>query len=175
MSESRDIAAMIRAAELTPDPWPHATIDEFLPADVFAELVASLPEMAWMPLTGNRKARDVPKAVADLLRNELVLDAIRGRFGFSGGRVQLEVAWTAGKGIKAHVDRIDKLWSGQIYLAGDPKGTELFDAAGKLARVVEWRPNRLAAWTRPPRAETHAAPRSDGRFVLLYWIMQTRG
>lgn len=155
------------------DPWPHATLDDFLPADALAELLAAIPTMSWTRPPGfHRKAKVLPQGVTDLLTDAAVLDAIRERFGFDGGRAMIELAWSGPQGLKPHCDRKDKLWSGQIYIAGDPKGTEMFDAAGKPAGVIEWRPNRLSCWTRPPQNEMHAAPKSEGRYVLLYWIMR---
>ncbi len=73
--------------------------------------------------------------------------------------------------LAAHCDRKDKRLSGQIYIAGDPKGTELFDASGKRAGLIEWQPNRMACWTRPAMNQKHAAPESSGRYVLLWWIL----
>lgn len=157
------------------EPWPHATLDDFLPAEVFADLVAALPGLSWDGPEGQRrKARELPAAVSDLCRDPDVLTAIARRFELPAVplRIVLEVAWTGASGLPAHCDRLDKLWSGQVYLAGDPKGTELFDARGRLAKVIAWAPNRLACWTRPPERERHAAPKSTGRFVLLYWLLR---
>lgn len=158
----------IRAMPIIAEPWPHAILDDFLPADVFAELVEDLKVGG----PRNYKATQVPDSTRSLLESEPVLNAIRERHGFEGGFPKIiEAAYTI-TGLAPHLDRNDKVWSGQVYLTGDPKGTELYNAAGKLAAQVEWKPNRLVCWTRPPRNEMHAAPRSKGRWVLLYWIMR---
>lgn len=70
-----------------------------------------------------------------------------------------------------HLDRPDKLWSGQIYLAGDPKGTELYDLGGGLAKICEWKPNRLTCWVPGRGIGKHGAPTSVGRFLLLWWVL----
>lgn len=169
------IVARLRAVPTVAEPWPHATLDDFFPAEVFADLVAALPGLNWDGPEGQRRrARDLPAAVTDLCHCPAVLDAISVRFELPAAklRITLEVAWTGVSGLPAHCDRIDKLWSGQVYLVGDPKGTELYDARGNLAKMIEWAPNRLVCWTRPPKRETHAAPKSTGRFVLLYWLLR---
>lgn len=168
---AEELAARIRGMATIPDPWPHATLDDFLPGDVFAELLAALPSE---PGRRNLKKRDLPACVFDLLRSPIVLDAVRERFGFVSGSATIEASYTGRTGIPAHIDRPDKLWSGQVYLVGDEKGTELLDAAGNVARRIEWKANRLVCWTRPPNREKHAAPKSSGRWVLLYWIMGER-
>jgi hypothetical protein len=170
----QELAERIRAVETVADPWPHAVVDDFLPADVFAELVDALPTLGWdrAGLTGRKRvARQLPAGVTGLLNDESVLAAVRERFSVPAGRVMLEVAWLGKTGLPPHVDRSDKVWNGQVYLAGDPKGTELCDAVGRLAKVVEWAPNRLTCWTPPGGGQMHAAPASDGRYVLLWWLL----
>jgi len=41
------ICRRIRETPVTREPWPHLVVDEFLPADVFQQVVAALPE-AWL-------------------------------------------------------------------------------------------------------------------------------
>ena len=169
-----EVVARVTGMGTEPHPWPHSVCDDFLPADVFAELVAALPTLHWdRPEGQNRKAKQLPECVRELLLDPEVLGAIGARFGFGEARrVILEAAWFGPAGLVPHCDRDDKLWSGQVYLAGEPVGTHLFDAADKLARTVEWKENRLACWTRPPAREKHSAPKTSGRFVLLYWLMR---
>jgi hypothetical protein len=169
------LAARISGIELDPFPWPHAVLDDFLPQCVFQELLDALPTLKWDRRDANggkSKATKLPKDLKDLLHDETVLDAIRERFGFQKGKVMLEVAHFAQAGIAPHVDRKDKLWNGQVYLCGESKGTELYDAKGNLAKVVEWVPNRFTCWPPPKNDLKHAAPRSSGRFLLLWWILQ---
>jgi hypothetical protein len=155
-------------------PWFHYTDDNFLPREVFADLVTFLPR-AKLGLSGNQRRQRtarMPDSARALLNDTQVLDSIRRRFGFSGGRVQAEIAWFGAEGYAPHTDRADKLWNGQVYLDGDPKGTELYDSAGNLAKVVEWQPNRFTCWLPPGESKQHAAPESSGRFVLLWWILR---
>lgn len=159
------LAQRIRAMPTIPEPWPHAVLDDFLPEQAFADLLGVIEV--------GKRLRELPQSVNEVCRDPEVLSAIADRFAFPvSSKMQLEVAWTGSCGLKAHVDRADKEWSGQVYLAGDPKGTELFDASGQMVHVIEWKPNRLACWTRPPNKEKHAGPKSTGRHVLLYWIMR---
>jgi hypothetical protein len=157
------IAARIRGLTLETDPWPHGVLDDFLPPAVFAELLASLPRS---------RTTKLPQSALALLTSPVILAACRERFGFAGGQVLRQIRWFGPAGLKAHEDRPDKLWNGQVYLAGDPKGTELYDGRDQLARVVEWRPNRFTCWAPPGRGLKHAAPSSSGRHVLLWWILQ---
>jgi hypothetical protein len=141
---------------------------------VFAELVAGIPGYPWaFPGNRTRKTKVLPPSTMDLLHSETVLDAIRQRFGFEGGSPTVDLVYREAA-LPAHVDRKDKQWNGQVYITGDPKGTELYDAAGKLAHVIEWKPNRLSCWTRKSKREQHAAPASAGRYVLLWWILGGR-
>ena len=165
------VAAKIGDIQMHESPWPHGTLDDFLPADVFAELVAELPAFQWQEQNGRtRKAKRFHRATMDLLGSETVLNAIRQRFGFTGGKPTIDLVYRE-QPLPPHCDRKDKVWNGQIYVAGDPKGTELYDAAGNLAHVIEWRPNRLSCWMQPPNREQHAAQASSGRYVLLWWIL----
>ena len=107
----------------------------------------------------------------DILQGDVVLDVIRSQYGFTGGVPTCEVVYRTVP-LMPHVDRKDKAWNGQIYLAGDPTGTEFYDVQGKLARVGEWKPNRLTCWTTPKNKEMHAAPASKGRYVLLWWLLR---
>lgn len=168
------LAARIAGIELDPDPWPHATLDGFFPPQMFAELLDRLPSLGLADKAIGRKKTDkgLPASVSELLHSEAVLGAIRERFRFDGGKVMLEVSWFGADGLSPHVDRADKLWNGQVYLAGDPKGTELYGPGDKLARVLEWQPNRFTCWPPPKAGLKHAAPQSKGRYVLLYWILQ---
>lgn len=169
------MAARVRSMPTLEEPWPHSFLDGFLPGDLFAGLVAALPGLKYnRPAGTNRKADELPAALTELLLDPVLVGAFGARFGCtpSPAKVKLEVAWTGQAGLLPHVDRKDKLVSAQVYLAGDPKGTELYDAAGELAGVIEWAPNRLAAWTRPAANQKHSAPKSSGRFVLLYWFME---
>ena len=171
------LADRIRAVEFDADPWPHGCLDGFFPPDVFAEFVTALPTLEYgRHGVTRKKSSALPPAVSGLCRDPGVLSAIRERWKLPDRSTtwQLEVAYTGRDGLAAHCDRPDKLWSGLVYLDGDPKGTELFDAAGRLAKVVEWRPNRLVGWTRPAQSEKHAVPKSAGRYVLLYWLMTAR-
>lgn len=166
------IAARIRDIQRIAEPWPHAVLDDFFPPDVFADLIAGLPELEWGRSGGKtRKAKKLPPAVSEILESEKVLDAIRQEFGFTGGVPTTSIVYREER-LFAHCDRKDKFWSGQVYLTGDPKGTELYDADGKRAGVIPWRDNRLCCWTRPPQSEKHAAPESSGRYVLLWWILE---
>lgn len=159
------------------EPWCHATADDFLPAEVFAETLELLPRLRLGPKFGQGRQRvsRMPGSLADLLHEPVILDAIRQQSGFTGGTVLAEIAWFGRLGYPIHSDRHDKLWNGQVYLAGDPKGTELFDAQGTLQKVVEWQPNRLTCWLPPGGEQKHAAPVSEGRWVLLWWLLRGRG
>jgi hypothetical protein len=160
------LADRIREMPIIEYPWPHAVLDGFFPPDVFAEAVA-----VGKP---NQRTRDLPKSITDVCCEPALLQAIADRHGFPfSDNVVLEVAYTGPSGLKPHYDRADKHWSGQVYLAGDPKGTELFDAAENMVHVIDWQPNRLSCWTPPPGKEKHAGPRSEGRYLLLFWVMHT--
>lgn len=167
---AEEVAARITSAPDITQPWPHAIIDDFLPTELFAELLAWLPKV---DAANVQKFKSLPRSTLDLLTSEVVTEAIRRRFNFDGGEASIDVAFRR-TGLKAHPDRSDKPWSGLIYLAGDPKGTELYDAAGKFAKTVEWKPNRLVCWAKRPKQEQHAVPPSDGRFVLVWWFLRTR-
>jgi hypothetical protein len=174
--DAEQMAARVLAAPTITEPWPYATLDDFLPAAVFAELLAALPGLTWTKPEGvnGRKARELPAGLVELLHARQLTDAFAKRFAFARPmrRIQLEAAWFGASGLAPHCDRADKLLSAQVYLAGDAKGTELYDSLNRPAGEIEWAPNRLAAWTRPPNNEKHAAPKSAGRFVLLYWFMR---
>lgn len=173
-SQESLIAERVRGMAESRFPWPHSVMDDFFPADVFAELVAGIPDYPWsFPGNRTRKTKSLPSSVTDLLHSEIVLDAIRQRHGFQGGSPTVDLVYREAA-LPAHVDRKDKRWNGQVYVAGDPRGTELYDAAGKLAQVIEWKPNRLSCWTCPPKREKHAAPVSAGRYVLLWWILGSK-
>ncbi len=166
-----DVARRIPDIVTIPDPWPHGILDDFLPQPIFDELIESLPLLPWSTKSQKaRKCKTLPASVTSLLSDEVVLDAIRAANGFTRGKPSIEVVYRTVP-LAPHVDRKDKRWNGQIYLAGDPKGTEFYDAAGNLACVGEWKPNRLTCWTIPPNKEKHAAPKSQGRYVLLWWIL----
>ncbi len=159
------IENMVECAE----PWPHAIIDEFLPPDVFADLIAWLPKVTGDPSWV--KWKNMPSSVTGALKGPDVEAAIRQRFGFDGCEPSIEVAYRRA-GLKPHADRQDKPWSGLIYLAGDPKGTELYDASGSLTKTVDFIPNRLVCWANR-RFEQHAVPVSEGRYVLVWWFLRT--
>ncbi len=174
VSSESMIAERIHGMDDVLYPWRHSVLDDFFPPDVFAELVDGIPEYPWaFPGNRTRKTKKMASCVMDLLHSETILDAIRQRFGFQGGSPTVDLVYREAA-LPAHVDRKDKRWNGQVYIAGDPKGTELYDASGKLAHVIEWKPNRMACWTCPPKREQHAAPASSGRYVLLWWILGTK-
>lgn len=154
---------ILTAPELV-DPWPHGIIDQFLPLEPFAELVGSLP--SW---TTGQKTKNLPTSVLELLNDSAVNDAIRQRFGFTGGKPVIELTYRT-LGVGGHSDRVDKLWSGIIYVAGDPVGTELYGKDYRLAKTVEFKPNRMLCWGR--RGEQHAVPKSNGRFAIQWWILK---
>lgn len=158
------------------EPWTHYTADDFLPADVFADLLACLPRLHLGPQNGPGRQRSprLPKSASMLLNDLFVLDSIRSWFGFQGGKVLAEIAWFGKNGYPIHSDRQDKLWNGQVYLDGEAKGTELFDEQEQLVKVVEWKPNRFTCWLPPGGGKKHAAPASQGRFVLLWWILREK-
>jgi hypothetical protein len=133
-------------------------------------LLASLP-----PWSGGdvQKFNELPASTLGILNDERVLDALRQRFGFPGGFPKIEVAYRR-SALLPHTDRQDKPWSGLIYLAGDPKGTELYGLDGRFAKAVEWKPNRLVCWANKlPRAQ-HAVPKSEGRVVLVWWLLNNK-
>lgn len=167
MTPAQRIAELVELEE----PWPHGILDDFLPAEAFAELIDALPVLC--KGTGRvRKSTDLPASVRELLAGDEMEAAIRGRYGFSGAKPSLEVVYRE-SGLKPHSDRRDKPWSGLIYLAGDPQGTELYDTDGHLVKTIEWKPNRLVCWSlRPPR-EQHAVPESRGRYVLVWWLLKS--
>lgn len=161
------LAQRIREMPTIEYPWPHSVLDDFLPSDVFAELLGALPDR--QPL------KEVPQSVKAACLDPELLAEIAERHGFPySEKVFLEVTHTDQRGQNPHTDRADKEWSGQVYLKGDPKGTELFNAAGEMVHTIEWKPNRLACWTMPPKKEKHAGPKSAGRHVLLFWIMRAK-
>jgi hypothetical protein len=148
-------------------PWPHAVLDDFLPPDAFAELLAVLKHGARV------REPQLPQSVQSVCRDPEVLAAIADRFSYPfSDKMHLEVAWTGKCGLRPHNDRADKEWSGQIYLAGEAKGTELYDEHGKMVHEIEWKPNRLSCWTMPAKKQQHGGPKSEGRHLLLYWIMR---
>ncbi len=157
------------AIEDCAEPWPHSILDDCLPAEVFQDLLGVIGGKWDQTNAQVRKTQELPKSVMDWLAE--AADDIEKRWGVRGKRSLIELAYRAVP-LNAHVDRCDKLWSGLIYVAGDPKGTELYGLDGKLARIVEWKPNRLVAWTRPPHNQQHAVPRSAGRYVLAWWLLQ---
>jgi len=153
------------------EPWPHGILDDFLPAEVFGELLEALPGITGGPNV--QKVYELPASVTAILNDETVLNAIRQRHWFQGGHTNIEAVYRRSR-LEAHSDRKDKLWSGLIYLAGDPKGTEFYGADGKLAKTVEWKPNRLVCWSLRRSHEQHAVPVSDGRWVLAWWILTSK-
>lgn len=164
-TEAEGLVQRFREMPTIEYPWPHAVLDDFFPADVFQELLAALPE--------KKRSRDIPESVRQICLDPAMLTAIAERHGFPySEKVSLEIAYTGPCGLNPHTDRADKEWSGQVYLKGDPKGTELFNAAGEMVHTIEWKPNRLSCWTMPPKKEKHAGPKSEGRYLLLYWIMK---
>lgn len=168
MTTAESLAARIAAADEFSDPWPHGIIDDFLPADVFVELVAALPDTTGQ--RGTVKTQKLPARTLELLQSETVANAIRQRFGFEGSWPHVDAVYRT-KGVQTHPDRKDKPWSGVLYLAGDPKGTELYDAAGALRKTIEFIPNRLLCWASRPVNEQHAIPDSKGRWVIQWWFL----
>lgn len=166
-----ELAAKIADATEVIDPWPHVIIDDFLPGDLFAELVAWLPEIGDGP-PDCRKFKDIPARLRGALTDADLETTIRQRFGFEKCEPSIEMVYRR-SGLKPHADRQDKPWSGLIYVAGDSVGTDLYDATGRLAKSVEWKPNRLVCWARRPRKEEHAVPVSKGRYVLVWWFLKT--
>jgi hypothetical protein len=156
------MAARLAACEEIAEPWPHAILDDFLPAEVFAELLANLPAAK-----DGARTRDLPASVLTALA--ACEDAIRYRWNFAGCKASLELIYRT-RAIAPHNDREDKFWSGILYVAGDPVGTELYDAEKRLAKVVEFAPNRLLCWGH--RRELHAVPASRGRFGIQFWMMR---
>lgn len=162
-----EIAERLLAVVDEPEPWPHGIIDDFLPADVFTALVQSLPAIEGRAVV---KTQAIAPAAREVFTSGVVCDAIRQRFGFSGKYPNVDAVYRTG-GVQAHPDRDDKPWSGVLYIAGDPKGTELYDASGKLCKVVEFVPNRLLCWKSRPVKEQHAIPKSAGRWVIQWWFL----
>lgn len=172
MRDFANIADRIHAMPLESDPWPHGILDDFLPSDLLAELLAKVPDYHG----GNadmKKSKDIPASVLALMNDEAVLNAIRTRFEFAGGFNLIDVVYRRSK-LQAHTDRQDKPWSGLIYLAGDPKGTELYGLDGKFVRSVEWKPNRLVCWANKLAKAQHAVPESNGRIVLVWWMLKNK-
>lgn len=155
-------ARLAEAADLT-KPWPHSIFDEALPGDVFADLLGALPD--WKT---TNKTKKLPASVLAMLTAPEVERAIRERWGFSGGKPTIELTFRTRR-IEAHCDRDDKLWSGILYIAGDPVGTELY-AGPELVKTVEFRPNRLLCWGH--QGEMHAVPKSNGRSAIQWWYLR---
>lgn len=169
-----DVAAMaerLRGLVEDDSPWPHGIIDDFLPQWALNNVLATVAAM--------NTAADFVKAkpslaVLDLLQSSEVVNAIRSRFSFEGARGSaIDIVYSR-RGVQAHSDRADKPWSGIVYLTGDPKGTELYGTDGLLAKVVEWKPNRLVCWGHRPHREQHAVPVSAGRVVLRWWLLKNK-
>lgn len=169
-----ELAERLRTLVLETEPWPHGIIDDALPVDVYADLVNRLPSLDWNGDENARRAKNVPQAVREILAEGSVVAAVRERFSLWPVRVVVEAAWFGAKPGPPHEDRPDKVFGGQIYLTGDPKGTELYDFYGgdEPARVIEWQNNRLSCWPRPPAGLRHAVPTSRGRTVLLWWLLR---
>lgn len=165
-----DVANRIRGMQEDKDPWPHGILDDFLPADVFAELLAALPSFGEADV---QKFNGIPASTLAILNSEDVLDALREQFDFVGGFNKIEVAYRRSK-LLPHTDRQDKPWSGLIYLAGDPKGTELYKLDGTFSRAVEWKPNRLVCWANKLPKAQHGVPASNGRTVLVWWLLNNK-
>lgn len=155
------IAARLTALQEIGYPWPHGILDDFLPAGVFSELLTSLPD--W---NGEQRTRKFPASVAEIFT--ALEPTIRQRWGFTGGEVSLELTHRV-HGAKPHCDRADKNWSGIVYVAGHPTGTELFDASDKITQV-EFKPNRLLCWGHC--GQKHAVPKSPGRFAIQWWFIR---
>lgn len=155
---------LIASCQEIVEPWPHAILDNFLPADVFAELVASLPN--W---TTANKTQRLPQSVLAVLAAPDMEDAIRTRFDFRDHRARIELTYRV-RQIEPHSDRKDKAWSGILYIAGDPVGTELYDSRRQLAKTVEFVPNRLLCWGH--QGDQHAVPKSQGRFAIQWWFLR---
>ena len=165
MDAAAEMAARLAGLHEIAEPWPHGVEDDFLPPDLFAELLASLPDVA----KAQNSTQDLPASVLAVLKDPRVEAAIRSRFGFTAHKAQIELTCRR-KRIAGHSDRQDKAWSGIVYLAGDPVGTELYDTKRVLAKVVEFKPNRLLCWGK--RGEQHAVPESQGRFAIQWWFLK---
>lgn len=170
-AEAASMAQRLQATEDISQPWPHAILDDFLPQSVFAELLSTLPALP--PSAPVWKLRTLPESLTGLLLSREVTAVLNERHGCQGCRPMIEVAYRR-SGLKPHCDRRDKPWSGLIYLAGDPVGTDLYNAAGQVAKSVEWRPNRLVCWSLRGQREQHGVPESRGRYVLVWWLLRGR-
>ncbi len=165
MTHAATLAARLAALDEISEPWPHCIADDFLPLDLFADLLMSLP--MWKR---QDKTKDIFPAVKAVLTAAEVEDAIRLRFGFEKHRPEIDLTFRINC-LGPHVDRQDKAWSGIIYLAGDmTQGTDFYDAGKRLVKRVEAKPNRLLCWNR--RGEQHSVPKGNGRFAIQWWFLK---
>ncbi len=165
MSQAGEMALRLCGAEDIMDPWPHSIIENFLPDDLYQELLATLP--AW---TAQGKTQNLRDGIASLLRDERVEDAIRDRWNFTEHDAQIELTFRT-TGLLAHKDRADKAWSGIVYLRGDPNtGTDLHGRAGVTR--VEFAPNRLLCWGH--QGQQHSVPPGNGRWAIQWWFLKTK-
>ncbi len=83
MSDAAILAERIRGITTINEPWPHSFLDDFLPANVLAELIDGIPGYVWdHPQNRVKKTRKLPDSTLQLLSDETVLAALRDRFGF---------------------------------------------------------------------------------------------